>query len=107
MARPWETLETVDTDEGPLELRRRGPRDFLIVIDGRVLMNSLAHRSELDVARLACERVADRPAVRVLIGGLGMGFTLRAALDGLGPDATVEVAELRKDRSLLERYVGV
>lgn len=94
MARPWETLETVDTDEGPLELRRRGPRDFLIVIDGRVLMNSLAHRSELDVARLACARIADRPGARVLIGGLGMGFTLRAALDDLGPDAAVAVAEL-------------
>lgn len=95
LAKPWQTLHTVSTDEGPLELRQRGPRDFLIVVDGRVLMSSAAHRSELDVARAACARLdpAD-PAPRVLIGGLGMGYTLRAALDDLPPGAEVVVAEL-------------
>jgi spermidine synthase len=77
-----------------LELRRRGARDFLITQDGRVLMTSAAHRSELAVAELAVERIGRRRAPRVLVGGLGMGFTLRAALDGLPPRARVWVAEL-------------
>lgn len=93
LAKPWQTLESVETHEGLLELRRRDARDFLIVVDGRVLMSSTAHRSELDVATAACERL-DTDAPRVLIGGLGMGFTLRAALDGVGPRARVVVAEL-------------
>lgn len=92
MSRPWVTLERVETDDGPLELRQRGD-DFLILIAGRVLMNSAANRSELELARLACERL-DGASPRVLIGGLGMGFTLRAALDALPATATVEVVEL-------------
>jgi len=51
VALPWETLATVPTDEGALELRRRGT-DFLIVIDGRVLMNSFSRSSEEELARL-------------------------------------------------------
>ncbi len=94
MTRPWETLETVPTADGPLELRRRGDTDFLICLRGRVLMTSAAHRSEDALARLACEGLASRRQARVLIGGLGMGFTLRAALDALGRDASVTVAEL-------------
>jgi spermidine synthase len=76
-----------------LELRQRG-NDFLIVIAGRVLMNSYARRSEEELARLALASVRGRPRPRVLIGGLGMGFTLRAALDVLPADASVLVAEL-------------
>ena len=94
MTRPWETLEAVETDEGRLELRRRGERDFVITVGGRVLMNSGWHRSEIAVAQLACRRIADRPRPRVLIGGLGMGFTLRAALDELPRAARVTVAEI-------------
>jgi spermidine synthase len=94
MTRPWETLESVATADGPLELRRRGDRDFLITIRGRVLMTSVAHRSEDALARLACNGLADKRGARVLIGGLGMAYTLRAALDALGPDARVTVAEL-------------
>ena len=94
MARPWTTLETVDTGEGPLELRQRGAKDFLIVVDGRVLMSSAAHRSELEVATAAAERCPSVAAPRVLVGGLGMGYTLRAALDAFPADAQVEVAEL-------------
>jgi spermidine synthase len=77
-----------------LELRRRGARDFLIVLDGRVIMSSAAHRSEVALAQLACRPIAGRTAPRVLVGGLGMGFTLRAALDALPPGARVVVAEL-------------
>jgi spermidine synthase len=92
--RPWKIVETVETEAGPLELRRRGPGDFLITIDGRVLMNSAARRSEEALARIACAGLPDRPDVRILIGGLGMGITLRAALDALRSDARVVVAEL-------------
>jgi spermidine synthase len=77
-----------------LELRRRGDDDFLITHDGRVLMTSAAHRSEQVLAETAVARIAPRRAPRVLIGGLGMGFTLRAALDALPPRARVIVAEL-------------
>lgn len=93
MSRPWETIASEPTPDGPLELRRRGD-DYLITIRGRVLMTSAAHRSEDALARLGCAGLRARGGVRVLIGGLGMGFTLRAALDELGPDAVVVVAEL-------------
>ena len=94
MPRAFTLIERVETAEGPLELRQRGPRDFMISIAGRVLMTSLLHRSELSVATLACARIRDRRAPRVLIGGLGLGYTLRAALDALPREATVRVAEL-------------
>jgi spermidine synthase len=92
--KPWQTLERVDTPEGRLELRRRGDDDFLITIGGRVLMTSAAHRSEDDLARLACAAMLPRPRPRVLLGGLGMGYTLRAALDLLPPGAEVTVVDL-------------
>ncbi|HYU30649.1 MAG TPA: spermidine synthase [Thermoanaerobaculia bacterium] len=94
MTRPWEVLDAVETEEGRLELRRRGEGDFVITVGGRVLMNSAWHRSEIAVAQLACRRIADRPRPRVLIGGLGMGFTLRAALDELPRGSRVVVAEI-------------
>jgi spermidine synthase len=90
---PWKTLATVATAEGALQLRQRGAREFLIVIDGRVLMTSNDRRSEQGLATLACEGLASA-APRMLIGGLGMGYTLRAALDALPPSAQVTVAEL-------------
>ncbi|SET68988.1 spermidine synthase [Marinobacter segnicrescens] len=58
------------------------------------LMNSRLHGSEDALATLACERLVDNPAPKVLIGGLGMGFTLAAALGALGSEAEVTVAEL-------------
>ncbi|MGH0028199.1 MAG: spermidine synthase, partial [Myxococcota bacterium] len=94
MARPWQTLDSVPTDHGPLELRRRGDDDFLIALGPRVLMTSAAHRSEQRLATLVCEPLAGRPRPRVLIGGLGLGYTLRAALDRLPADAEVVVAEI-------------
>ncbi|MDX2019589.1 MAG: spermidine synthase [Deltaproteobacteria bacterium] len=94
--RPWQTLEKVGTPAGPLELRQRGEKDFLITIDGRVLMTSTAHRSEDALAIAACEAIAGTVKPRVLLGGLGMGFTLRAALDHLPGDATVDVVELNQ-----------
>ncbi len=94
MTRAWETLDSLETERGALELRRRGESDFLITIGGRVLMNSSANRSEIALAQLACAPLADKAAARVLIGGLGMGYTLRAALDCLAETAEVVVAEL-------------
>ena len=91
---PWKVLETVATREGELELRQRGAREFLITIDGRVLMTSSERSSEEAVATLACKELAGRPAPHVLIGGLGMGYTLRAALDALPPKARVTQVEL-------------
>jgi spermidine synthase len=93
MAAPWRTLAKADTPEGPLELRRRSD-DWLMTIGGRVLMNSFSRSSEEELARLALDRVGKRPAPRVLVSGLGMGFTLRALLDGVPAVARVTVAEL-------------
>lgn len=90
---PWKTLATVATAEGALELRQRGAREFLIVIAGRVLMTSNDRRSEQALGTLACREVAS-PSPRVLIGGLGMAYTLRAALDAVPATAQVTVAEL-------------
>jgi spermidine synthase len=69
-------------------------RDFSIEIDGENLMNSRQHESELALARLGCAHLVDSRAPAVLIGGLGMGYTLRQALDMLAPDARVTVGEL-------------
>jgi spermidine synthase len=91
--KPWKVLGTVDTDEGKLQLRQR-EQEFLIVIDGRVLMTSTERKSEQGLATLACAPFAKLPAPRVLIGGLGMAYTLRAALDALPAGAQVTVAEL-------------
>jgi spermidine synthase len=94
MAQPWQIIEKADTADGVLELRRRGERDFLILINNRVLMNSSANRSEISLGELACRKVASTHRPSVLIGGLGMGLTLRAALDSLSAYAKVVVAEL-------------
>jgi spermidine synthase len=97
--RPWETLDAVDSEEGRLELRRRGrpgEAEFVMTVAGRVLMSSRAHLTEVAVAEMACREVACRDRPRVLIGGLGMGFTLRAALDALPKGARVLVAEVNE-----------
>jgi spermidine synthase len=94
MAQPWKTIENIATDEGILELRQRGERDFLITIGPQVLMNSLANRSEVVLGQLGCEHLKVNDSPRVLVGGLGMGFTLRSVLDTLPPSAQVVVAEL-------------
>ncbi|MCA9622027.1 MAG: hypothetical protein KC731_23550 [Myxococcales bacterium] len=92
--RPWKTLEVVDSPDGRLELRARGERDLVIMHDGRVLMSSMLHRSEAELSVWGCGPVRGRPAPRVLTAGLGLGFTLRAALDILPATAEVVVAEL-------------
>ncbi len=94
MAQPWKIIESIPTDEGILELRQRGNKDFLIMIGTQVLMNSLSNRSELMLGQLGCNHLKNHPHPRVLVGGLGMGFTLKAVLDTLPDTAQVVVAEL-------------
>ncbi|MFH1466202.1 MAG: hypothetical protein ABIO70_17590 [Pseudomonadota bacterium] len=91
----WELLdsERLPDDSGVLDLLRRGP-ELAIHVDGRQLMSSRVHGSEDALAELACRVVGSRTAARVLVGGLGMGFTLAAALRGVGPGGRVVVAEL-------------
>lgn len=95
MALPWKTLDRfVTEDEGSLELRQRGAGDFIISLGSQVLMNSKAQRSEMALGTLGCRGLRTHPAPRVLVGGLGMGITLRAVLDALPATAQVVVAEL-------------
>ena len=94
MTLAWTTLDRVATPRGDLELRRRGDSDFLIALAGRVIMTSASHRSESLLAELACDALGPRRRPRVLVSGLGMGITLRAALDRLPRGARVDVAEL-------------
>lgn len=92
---PWVHLDTVAIpgEQDALRLMQRGD-EFSIRIGTIELMNNRLRGSEEALATLTCARLHDRPRARVLIGGLGMGFTLRAALDGLGSEASVVVAEL-------------
>jgi spermidine synthase len=91
---PWVLLDTAPTPEGrELRLMRRGT-EFSIMVGGNELMNSRLSGSERALASLAAERLRGRPAPTVLIGGLGMGFTLRTALAELPPDARLVVAEI-------------
>lgn len=91
----WEALgrAQVPGGGGVMDLFRRGT-ELSIRVDGRELMSSRVHGSEDALAELACGKVRTRPEARVLIGGLGMGFTLAAALRTLQDDAVVEISEL-------------
>ena len=92
---PWVQLDaaSVPGEQDALRLMQRGD-EFSILVGTVELMNNRRSGSEEALATLTCARLGDRPHARILIGGLGMGFTLRAALDGLGPGARVVVAEI-------------
>ncbi|WP_193177567.1 spermidine synthase [Oricola nitratireducens] len=92
---PWIELDTatVPGDGGQLRLKRRGD-EFSIMAGAIELMNSRLSSSEEALARLACDRIRSRKNPKILIGGLGMGFTLRAALAETGDGADIAVAEL-------------
>jgi spermidine synthase len=92
---PWSLLDSAHVPGGreALRLMRRGT-EFSIKLGQSELMNSRLSGSEEALATIACERIRDRSEPRILIGGLGMGFTLRAALAALGPAARIVVAEL-------------
>ncbi|HET9618625.1 MAG TPA: spermidine synthase, partial [Pseudolabrys sp.] len=77
---PWEKLDTAHIPGGAeLRLMRRGS-EFAIKLGSNELMNSRLTATEQALATLACDRIKTRKAPKILIGGLGMGFTLRAAL---------------------------
>jgi spermidine synthase len=92
--KPWELLGTTRAPDGAeLALTLRSG-EYVILANGKSLMSSRMHGSEEALAALACARLRGREEPRVLVGGLGMGFTLRATLDLLPPGASVVVAEL-------------
>ncbi|CAN7693831.1 spermidine synthase [Neorhizobium sp. LjRoot104] len=92
---PWIQLDsaTIPGEGGELRLKQRGS-EFSIMLGSTELMNSRLSGSEEALATLSCERIAGRTNTHMLIGGLGMGFTLRAALSALPGDTRVTVAEL-------------
>ncbi len=91
---PRELIGVAEVPDGPpLRLIRHG-RDFIIMLDRNELMSSRMSGSEVALAKMTCERLRDPKTARLLIGGYGMGFTLRAALDTLGSMARIVVAEL-------------
>jgi len=92
--KPWELLGQASSRDGTvLKLIRRSD-EYIILANGKSLMSSRMHGSEEALATFACRRARMLQRPSVLIGGLGMGFTLRATLDLLPPDAMVVVAEL-------------
>ena len=92
--KPVELLgQALSRDGTVLKLIRRGD-EYVILANGKSLMSSRMHGSEEALATFACRKAQALKQARVLIGGLGMGFTLRAALDLLPPDAEVVVAEI-------------
>jgi spermidine synthase len=76
-----------------MTLTRQGS-EYVILASGKPLMSSRMHGSEEALAAFGCRKARTRDSPCVLVGGLGMGFTLRATLDVLPPDATVVIAEL-------------
>ncbi len=91
---PWTLVDTATIPGGgEMRLMRRG-LEFSIKLGGNELMNSRLSGSEQALATFACDLIATRNRARLLIGGLGMGFTLRAALNKLPQDAHIDVAEL-------------
>lgn len=91
---PWEQLDRAEVANGEVLTLWRHGADFAIRVNNRDLMASRMHASEDALGARGSAPYASRRNARVLIGGLGMGFTLRAALDALGRDARVDVAEL-------------
>jgi spermidine synthase len=92
---PWQQIDTASVPGAEVELRlmRRGA-EFSMMLGSNELMNSRLSGSEEALATLACKRIEAVKGPHLLIGGLGMGFTLRAALAVLGADARIVVAEL-------------
>ena len=107
----WMTLDRAQTSDGSEMTLASRDDHYVIRVDGQDLMNSNSHGSEEKLARYGCAGLAEKPGARVMIGGMGMGFTARAALDVLGADAVVDVVELvgavvRWNRDVLGHLAG-
>ena len=92
--RPTTTLARATTPDGVEMILYEHDGVYTLRVDGYELMSSRAHGSEDALARMPCELIAGRKAPRVLVGGLGFGFTLRAALEHLPASARVTVCEV-------------
>lgn len=90
----FEHLGDAVAPDGTVMKLYRHDGDYTIRVDGNELMSTRRHHSEDVLAERVCEPLRERERARVLIGGLGLGFTLRAALRSLAPDAEVVVAEI-------------
>lgn len=90
----WTLLEQVTTPDGSQLSLAEHDGTYAIRVDGRELMSSRHSHSEEQLGVVACQPLRDVRGAQVLIGGLGLGFTLRAALETLARDARVLVAEL-------------
>ena len=90
----WDLLEQVQTTDGSLMTLHTNGLERVIRVNGRELMSTRHYNSEEELAVVACTPFVNSKNPRVLIGGLGLGFTLRAALATLGPTSEVVVAEL-------------
>ena len=90
----WELLEQVKTPDGSLMTLHSNGIDRVIRVNGRELMSTRHHHSEEQLAVVGCAAFKTKSTARVLIGGLGLGFTLRSALANLHSEAAVVVAEL-------------
>ena len=94
LVKPWEPLGETTTPDGTSLTLTRHTDEYVILANGKSLMSSRMHGSEEAMAALACRRARTLEQPCVLVGGLGMGFTLRATLDLLPPGAVVVLAEL-------------
>lgn len=92
--KPWEQLGRATMPDGSEMRLARRDTELVIFVDGKILMSSRMHGSEEHLAALGCTALGSAAAPHVLVGGLGMGYTLRATLDLLPAGATVTVAEL-------------
>lgn len=108
---PFKLIDTATEAGAVLRLYQRGDEFSIRVDRAGELMNSRAHHSEEVLAELACEKIAGREKPQLLVGGLGIGFTLAAVLAHTGPDARVVVSELipavvRWNRDYMGRLAG-
>lgn len=90
----WTQLDSTKTPDGRALVFAEHDGDYSISVGGAELMSTRRHYSEEKLAELACADLKKKPRVKVLIGGLGLGFTLKAALQALGSDATIVQAEI-------------
>ena len=101
----WELVETAEVPEGVLELYRKDDV-FMIRANGLELMNGLGHQSEIAFGVMAA-KVSGKPSPNILLGGLGLGYTLAAAVRDLGQSGHITVAELSPAViSWFDRYVA-
>ena len=92
--KPFQNLAHTRTPDGSQFTLHEHDGDYFLKLNGRQLMSTTSTTSELLLAQLPCARLAGQPQARVLIGGLGLGFSLRRVLALVGKSATVQVAEL-------------